>query len=555
MAGGKLPPRQKMIGMMYLVLTALLAMNVSKEILNAFVTVNEGLEKTKINFAGKNETQYSAFEQSFSENQAKVGPYWEKAQKVRTEADAVVRYIDEIKVEIIAGVEPQYTKESLMGKNEFGQDTILDLRHVQVKDNYLVPTNLLVGSEPSNPHNTPYSAMELIGKLEGFRDNLISVLDENDKDGAIAKSIQGTFVFEEQINPASHKLENWPAYNFYGVPTAATLTLLTKIQTDVRNAESDVIKYLYSSVDAASFKFNKLEAAVISPSNYVIVGDTFRAEVFLAAFDSTQNPVIKIGQSRDTTNNQIVGDTLEVDIKQGKGFLSIPAKSVGDYQYAGVIKIKNPATKEYNPYYFDFDYKVASPSTTISATKMNVFYIGVPNPVDISAAGVAKDQIQASITNGSISKTKDGWEVNVRTPGTATINVAASVEVDGKMERKTMGSMEFRVKKIPTPIAKVAGKVGGAISKGQLGAQLGLLAEMENFEFDVKVLVAEYEFSYVQANGLTKEITEKSYKITPQISGIIKQLRPGSRVTFENIKVKMPDGEIRKLSPIVFKLV
>jgi gliding motility-associated protein GldM len=314
---------------------------------------------------------------------------------------------------------------------------------------------------------------------------------------------------------------------------------------------------LYADVDAASFKFNKLEAAVISPSNYVIIGDTFRAEVFLAAFDSTQNPVIQIADKVDTVDGklQVVGDTLPIKIEQGKGYLNIPARSVGDYNYAGVVKIKNPATKEYNPYKFTFDYKVASPSTTISATKMNVFYIGVDNPVDISAAGVARDQINASITNGSIVKKGSEWIVRVTKPGKATVNVSAKLEVDGEMTTKRMGAMDFRVKRIPTPIAEVAGKTGGAIGKGQLGAQLGIIAKMENFEFDVRVVVSSYEFSYVQSNGLTKDIKVDGPSFTETIKGVIRQLKPGSRVTFDNIKVKMPDGEIRRLSPVVLKLV
>jgi len=289
----------------------------------------------------------------------------------------------------------------------------------------------------------------------------------------------------------------------------------------------------------------------------VIIGDTFRAEVFLAAFDSTQNPVIQIADKIDTVNGKktVVGDTLPITVDQGKGYLNIPAKSIGDFQYAGVIKIKNPATKEYNPYYFNFDYKVASPSTTISATKMNVFYIGVDNPVDISAAGVGKDQLNASITNGSISKSREGWVVRVRQPGNATVSVSAKVEVDGEMTTKRMGAMDFRVKRIPTPIAEIAGKTGGAIGKGQLAAQLGIIAKMENFEFDVRVVVSSYEFSYVQSNGLTRDIKVDGPRFNSTIKGIINQMKPGSRVTFDNIKVKMPDGEIRRLSPVVLKLV
>ena len=165
MAGGKLPPRQKMIGMMYLVLTALLAMNVSKDILNAFVTVNSGLENTKNNFKDKNEDQYTRFSNQYAENKEKFGDGWAKAQKVQKLADELVTYIDDIKVKIIAGIQPEYTEETARGKNQFGIDTILDLKYVKVKDNYLIPTQILVGSEPANPKTDEYSAMDLMSKL------------------------------------------------------------------------------------------------------------------------------------------------------------------------------------------------------------------------------------------------------------------------------------------------------------------------------------------------------------------------------------------------------
>lgn len=546
MAGDKLSPRQKMIGMMYLVLTALLALNISKDILNAFVTINSGLEKTKNNFYEKNEDQYTAFEASYSENKVKVGPYYEKAINVREVANGVVDYIDEIKVEIIAGVEPSIPKDQIQGKNQFGQDTILDLMNVHVKDNYIIPTNILVGSEPGNPKTGEYSALELKSRLENFRDVLLSIVPE---DGVIAASLNETFEFGERRN-ADGEVVNWPSYNFYGVPTVATMTLLTKMQTDVRNAESDVIKYLYADVDAASYKFNVLESAVISPSNYIIRGDTFRAEVFLAAFDSTKNPEVLLGESYDSTNKTVSGDTIGVDVEHGKGYINIPANAEGDYTYEGVIKYKAPSG-EMNNYPFNLQYKVAKPSTTISATKMNVFYLGVDNPVDISAPGVAKDQISASISNGSISKTAQGWVVKPGRVGKANVSVTA--EIDGR--RQNMGSMEFRVKKIPTPIAEVAGKNSGSVPKGQLAGTLGIIAKMENFEFDVRVVVHSYKFVYVQANGLSREVDVSGPRFNETVQNVLRNLPNGSRVTFQDIKVRMPDGELRTLSPVVIKAV
>lgn len=546
MAGGKLSPRQKMIGMMYLVLTALLAMNVSKEILNAFVTVNDGLEKTKHNFNSKNQDQYTAFANSYSENKAKVGPFWERAQEVQTLANEAVHYIDEIKIEIMAGIEPSVTKDQISGKNEFGEDTLMNLKHIHVKDDYIFSTNLLVGSEPSKPKTGEYSALSIKDKLEAFKDKLLQMVPA---DGAIASSLIETFSFEDAANAAG-VVENWPSYNFYGVPAAATVTLLTKMQTDVRNAESDVVKYLYASVDAASYKFNVLESAVIPHSNYVLQGDTFHAQVFLAAFDSTKNPVIILGEDYDSTTHKVSGDTIPVRIDQGKGYIKIPAKTQGDFTYNGVINFKTPSG-EINHYPFQTSYQVAKPSTTISATKMNVFYIGVPNPVDISAPGVGKDKIKASITNGSISKSKDGWSVNVRTPGTAKVNVRA--DIDG--ESKNMGSMEFRVKKIPTPSAEIGGKKSGAIPKNKLSATAGIIAKMENFEFDVRVVVGSYQFVYTQANGLSREIPVTGPRFNETVKKVLRGLKSGSRVTFENIKVKMPDGETRTLSPVVLKAV
>ncbi|MBD98460.1 MAG: hypothetical protein CMO34_01340 [Verrucomicrobia bacterium] len=548
MAGGKLSPRQKMIGMMYLVLTALLAMNVSKDILDAFVTVNDGLEKTKHNFKEKNNDQYDAFVASFNENQTKVGPYWKKAQEVQKTANEIVSHIDLIKVEIIGGIEPTIPKDKIMGKNQLGEDTIVNLKHVKVKDNYLFPTNLLIGGDAVNPKTGPMSAIELKEKLEAYRDQLLTIV--NDDKSAIAQALKETFSFDVRENAAG-VVENWASYNFYGVPSAATITILTKIQTDVRNAESDVIKYLYSSVDAASFKFNKLEAAVISPSNYVITGDTFRAEVFLAAFDSTQNPIVSIGDKIDSTTNQVVGDSVELEVKDGKGYLKIPAKSNGDFAYEGVIRIKNPATKKLDPYFFNFDYKVASPSTTISATKMNVFYIGVDNPVDISASGVAKDKIQASISNGSIVKKSDGWVVRPSKVGTAKVSVNA--EVQG--ERKSMGSMDFRVKQIPKPEASIGGKSGGNIKGAALKAASGIRAAMDNFDFEVSVVVSSFKMGYVASNGLLEEVSVNGNSFNSEVKTKLGSLKRNSKVFFEDIKVKMPDGRTVTLAPVNFKVI
>lgn len=547
MGGGKLPPRQKMIGMMYLVYTALLALNVSKEILDSFVTINEGLEKTVTSFQNKNSDLFAQFEASYQENAAKVAPFYNAAQEVRKSADAASNYINRIKLQITAKTQGVDTSE-VFGKDEFDRDTILQLRRLEAKDNLDIGTTILVGSEPAKPREDEFSAYALKMKLESFRDLAASKVDST---SAIYQGLYSTFDFTDQRESGNTgTLAKWETFNFYGVPVAASMAMLTKIQTDIKNFESDVVKYLYAEVDAASYKFNVLESAVISPSNYIIQGDTFKANVFLAAFDSTKNPQVLLGEKYDSIQHTVSGDSIHVVVEQGKGWIKIPANVAGDYTYNGVIKYRAPSG-DINNYPFKIKYKVAKPSTTISATKMNVFYLGLDNPVDISAPGVAKDQIRASVTNGSMIKSGAGWIVRPSKIGNSTVNVTA--DVDGTSQR--MGSMEFRVKQVPTPTATIGGKSAGVMRTAALGAISGIRANMDNFAFDVSVVVSSYTFSYIQANGLINEVKVNGNRFTPDVTSKFKGLSRNSKIFFENIKVNMPDGTTRTLPPVNFKIL
>ena len=265
MAGAKLPPRQKMIGMMYLVLTAMLALNVSKDILNAFIIVNDGLEKTSINFKDKIDAQQTDFEKAYQENQKKVKPFYDKARDVAIKSDELFDYLNRIKANIIAATEGYPSWENAIGKDEFQNDTLVNIKNIGKKDNYDVLTNELVGSEPGSPKQGEFTASELKDKMSAYRDALLSYVEPG---SALETGLNATFNFNDRPD-ASGVINNWESYNFYHTPLAAALTILSKLQNDVRNAESDVIKQLYANVDAGSFKFNKLEAASIAPSNYI----------------------------------------------------------------------------------------------------------------------------------------------------------------------------------------------------------------------------------------------------------------------------------------------
>lgn len=554
MAAGKLPPRQKMIGMMYLVLTALLALNVSKSILDAFVIINNGLEKTKTNFKEKNESDYSAFEKAYNENKNKVGPYYTKAQEVKKIADELVSYIDKIKAKLIAECEG-IPENKVVGKDQSGRDTILNIKWVNAKDNYDIPTHILIGDDPAKPKSGELTASDLRKRMESFKEKLLSIIGNDPNAKALVTAINETYDFSDKRD-ASGTLHNWESYYFDHVPLAATVSILTKMQTDVRNSESDVVKFLLSSVDASSFKFNKLAPAVIANSNYILIGDSFRAEVFLAAFDTTQAPLIYVGTELDTSDPKDIKmkgsyDSLKIT-PDGKGILKIQGKSEGEFTYKGIINFKAPGGKILK-YPWKTTFQVAKPSATISPTKMNVFYIGVDNPVSISAPGVPADKIKASISGGGGSIVKKGneWIVRVKTPGKCTISVTADV---GGVNKK-MGEMEFRVKQIPNPVPYVGGKTGSDnITAAQLKATSGILVKMENFDFEVNVTVTSYLFSTVIAGTLVEEkVTGNTFN--SKVKDLIDKVKRNQKVYFEKITVKMPDGTVRELPPVSLKII
>jgi gliding motility-associated protein GldM len=342
---------------------------------------------------------------------------------------------------------------------------------------------------------------------------------------------------------------------------AGVLTIMSGLQINVRNAETEALRYLYNQIDAGSFKFNQLAATVIPNSNYIIKGNDYRAEVFLAASDTTAYPKVWVTNSPKPYDSAIVDgvttysrrsdltyDTLKVTKGTGKGIYTMPGSALGMKYWGGLIELTGPdGSKLVKP--FKRSYLVAEGSVVVSPIKMNVFYLGVDNPVDVSVAGVQPDKIDISVTNARHVKEGDSYIIRPIRPGNAYVVVYADIE--GK--RREMGRKEFRVKTVPNPVAMVNNQKGGFISQGILLAQIGIFAEMENFDFDLKFTVTEFTVSAV-IQGFVREYTSKSNKFTPDQKNLIKNLSRGNNVYIQDIKAVGPDGSTRNLSTINFKL-
>ncbi len=376
MAHEKLSPRQKMIGMMYLVLTAMLALNVSKEAVEAFKKVDKGLTQTIANYAVKNNDIYKEFDRADAENHAKAGKYKTTAYNVKQRADEAFDFIQGLKIEIINTAEGP---DNLAVKgNE------VDIEEVKRIDDTNIPSEILIGANENGKAN------DLKAILNEYREFLIATLEG--KNPTAEAALRNSLNTEDGINKDGEK-ERWENLNFQTLPLVAVICILSEYQLSIRNAETEVLNYLYTQIDASSFKFNKLNAIVIPNSNYVTLGSDYEAKVFISATDSTQQPEIFVGDNK-----------LELD-ESGKGIYKVRASSVGPKKWGGVIALKAPdgTTRNYD---FSSEYAVGEPNVIVSPTAMNVMYLGIGNPIDVSVPGVSPDKISIKVVNGTFSTEK-----------------------------------------------------------------------------------------------------------------------------------------------------
>ncbi|MBK6892244.1 MAG: gliding motility protein GldM [Flavobacteriales bacterium] len=540
-----------MINLMYLVLTALLALNVSKEILNSFIIVNEGLENTKSTFKDKMDATYRQFSKLAAESPAKYGDAWKDAQQVQGLASKLVSHIDTLKGMLISKTDG-VPLDQVMGM-ENGVDTVLNLEFVNSKDNNTHITEMMVGSEPAKPKEGPYTAKELRGMLESFRDK---VKDAAKGDPKLQASADRMFNFGDRRD-ASGTMNNWSSMNFYHVPVVAGITTLSKIQTDIRTMESELVGRMMGAVEQESFKFNTLAAIIKPQSSYVTTGGTYRANIFLGAYDNQNAPEVYIcgpGARVDTsvTPPVIVGEAIKLPMEGAQAILEQTATGAGLKTVTGIIKFK-PVGGEEQIRRFTTEYEVAAPSLVVSPTKMNVFYRGVDNPVSISVAGYSATNISPNMTNGTLSKDKDGYIVR---PGAGQDAVVGVTVTNPDGTKKTMPGVEFRVKNVPNPTPYFAGKGvnDNVVKSNELKAAQGVIAKLENFQFDLRFEVVSYTVSAtIGGNLLEKEC--RGPALSSDAKTVLEKLRTNQKVYIENIKAKGPDGTVRNIGALSFKVI
>ncbi|MCX6247067.1 MAG: gliding motility protein GldM [Bacteroidetes bacterium] len=531
MAGYKETPRQKMIAMMYLVLTALLALNVSKQILDAFIVVNESIETTNDNFSKKLETTISKFKIQYQLNPNKVGPYWEKAQKAHSLSKELAAYIDSTKIVIVKLTDGLETwKEAKETK----------LKDVKRKDNYDRTTTFFIG----NSHDgSAGEARVLRNKMEEYKKKMLDLVDPKFRSVIkIGLDTQGPF-YDLDGNK-----QPWEMHNFYRTILAADVTILNKVKAEVYNAEFDVTNYLLSSISAEDFKYDKIDARVIPKSSYVFLGEEYQAEIVVAAYDTKSNPNVRYSVGIDSLTPANYKNATPLEGTNGIVVLKLPGNGEGLRKFAGIIKIVNPLGDTMT-FHFKDEFIVAKPGLTISPSKMNVFYIGVDNPVDISVPG-GPERIAPTISVGQIRADGKQWIVSGLPNGVKEAIVSVNAVFSGKT--KSMGSSTFRLKKIPIFNALIdRNPEGGVISRSDIPVGYIAAEKPVGFDFDLTYKITSFVFvSDIDGNVIERNVSGN--RIPEDLLAKIKRAKKNNRIWIENIMAIGPGGE-QQLKNISYK--
>lgn len=506
MAGGKQTPRQRMIGILYLVLLGLIALSIPDSLLDAFKNITDSLDKSRSNVTTSIQNTYTAFENTkLKEQPERAKPIYEKAKESSRIAEELNGYVETLKKKLI---------EEGGGINEKTGD-------VDARDNLDISPRVMI---------TENNGKALKAKIDETRNKLLALLDEKDR-ATINFSLNA-------VDPPRRGdvKKNWQEANFgEGIPLGASLTTLAKIQADAKNAENEVVKKILGKVDQAVVNLDQFSAVAVAPSSYVLVGQPYTAEVFLTASDSKSSPDITVGGSRLPT-------------AEGRGKYTGSTSSEGVHTWIGEIAVKQTDGSIKNYRTQPQTYTVARPSAVVSPDKMNVFYIGVPNPVSVSAPGIAKDKLRLSITSGSIKGANGQYTVMVSNPGTATVSVSGEL-APGKTS--VLGSTLFRVKRIPPPKAQFAGKSGGVMSTANIKAQDYLVAKLEGFDFDAKFRVTRFTLLIAKPRQDPIKQVATGDELTGAMHQAMNTVTPGTTIVFMDILAVGPDGVANGLDPIV----
>ncbi|HIF15283.1 MAG TPA: hypothetical protein EYQ86_08220 [Bacteroidetes bacterium] len=598
-------PRQQMINMMYLVLMALLAMNVSKSLLKAFGLVDQAMEKQNSATLVKIDNALSDIRIAFDRDSSKA-----EIRDIYQTSRAITSYSAEAKEDLKKLKQELSTMSGGLddGSNYHGVKMLKLCESTEF-------AMLVLDVRKEGPrirdqlNKTRKEWLAVVANMEGFK------LGE-DPDSLILQTSGIKLMAEipEFIDEDGSKVP-WHYNLVNGLPMAAVMPTLTQLEVALLNSEVEILTYLKSKIGIDEIRVDRVAPLIIPFSNYISPSEDYTADIFISAWNSTQKPVVYIGEIKTefkekfgiidsvteevsayrkmiihegestwplTEKNPIGVDSADIEANNskaattedkyalalksdaaGRGKFTTSAGSVGMKTYEGAIFMKKP-NGDTECYLFDQNYgaqfQVASKADpVVSAMAMNVMYVGVDNPVSVSVPGYKPEDVQPSLGgSGSIKKgryqKKECYIARVTKPGQKVKVNLTITEQDGK--KTQVKGPEFRVKRVPDPVFTLGNKYkGGKIPAGKFRIQKGIVPKLENFDFEFRYRTQSYEMVYIPKGRDAIVIKGSGQAFDRKFLKYIKLAKPKDSYFFSDVKVKGDDKSVRKLPTTAFQII
>ena len=496
---------------MYVVLMAMLALNVSTEVLNGFSIVEESLKRTTQNASLENQVIYDDFAVQMKKNPQKVKQWYDKSQKVKQMSDDLYNLADELKLAIVQEAD--------------GSDG--DVQNIRNKEDIEAANQVMLSPNRGR-------GKELYNAIINYRTQMLSMVTGYHQKKMIASNLSTDIPANAQTMG-----KNWQEYMFESMPAAAAVTLLSKLQSDVRYAEGEVLHTLVSNIDVKDIRVNALDAFVIPNSQTIVRGDKFSARIVMAAVDTTQKPQIFIGGK---------------EVNLPGGLYETVTGRTGDFTLSGFIQVEN-GNGELLKRSFEQKYTVVDPSATVSADLMNVLYAGYSNPLSVSVPGVPVNKVQATMTGGTLQPTGPGRYI--ARPTAVGQNVTITITSTNTGRAQQMGQFTFRVRRLPDPTPYINMKdesgspiryKGGGLSKAQLMGVDGIGAAIDDGILDIAFRVQSFETVFFDNMGNAVPMVSDGASFSARQKDTFRKLQRNKRFYITRVNAIGPDGISRKLN-------
>ncbi|MBB6275095.1 type IX secretion system motor protein PorM/GldM [Porphyromonas circumdentaria] len=501
--------RQKMISLMYLVFIAMVALNVSSEVLDGFDKVEESLHSMLQGTETRNKYTEQALNSAYAANPSKAKQAYNKSNVLKREADSLYNLIETLKVKIV--------KKTDGAKG--------DVHNINRKDDMNASSEVMLNTL------SPWGA-HLRKRIELFCQLSSSYIESPLKRQTIEKT----------LSTEGKGMKSWEESLFEGMPTIAAVTLLTKLQTDVRSVEGEVLQELIRSIDVSDIRVNKVEAQVIPESQIVMRGGAYRAQIVLSSVDSTAQPKVVVN-----------GKELSAE---SRGIFTASANTAGTYPIKGYIEtLGGDGTAIRRE--FSSQYVVTEPMASIAPTLMNVLYAGIDNPINIAVPGIASEQIQATMSNGTLSRRGNLWVARPEKVGTEAVITVSAKGNNGVVSRIT--EQKLRVRALPDPLpfieyqdANGAMKrfKGGSLSKRDLLSAKGIQAAIDDDILEVSYSVVRFQLTFFDQMGNAMPEISNGDRFSERQINSMRALSRGKRFYISEVIARGPDGVERKIPPI-----